>query len=174
MRRLIAVFLVFLAISSIVAADPVYKWVDDQGNVHYSDKPQPGAKKIRLAPATTFTAPSAAKSVARVAPAQDTRSQQLPYTDFEITSPEKDAVLWNVTSVAVTVAVTPGSLHDGDQVTITLDGKVQGPMHALTATFADLERGEHTVSASLQETDGTVMIAKPVAFFIQHSTKHTP
>ena len=170
MTRLSLILLALLAITSMVAADPLYKWVDDQGNVHYSDKPQPGAKQIKLAPATTFTAPKSAQTVVP-ASASDSRTQQVPYSDFEIITPEKDEVLWNVTSVAVTVGVTPGGLHEGDQVTITLDGKVQGPMSSLSATFADLERGEHTVSANLQETDGSVMIAKPVTFYIRHGGK---
>src|SRR5882724_8865141 len=111
MSRLPLILLAFLTITSMVAADPLYKWVDDQGNVHYSDKPQPGAKKITLAPATTFTAPKSAQTVAPAsAYSRDSQTQQAPYTDFEITSPEKDAVIWNLTTVTVTVGVTPAGL----------------------------------------------------------------
>jgi hypothetical protein len=172
MSRLPLILLVLLATTSMVAADPLYKWVDDQGKVHYSDKPQPGAQKIKLPTATTYKAPTPAQGPAPAATDQDTQAQQPPYTDFEISSPGKDEVLWNVTSVQVTLSVKPGDLHPGDQVTITLDGKVQGPLHSLTATFNDMDRGEHTVSANLQEADGSVLVAKEVTFFIQHSTKH--
>jgi len=170
MRRLLIVLTTLVALlSSIAVAAPLYKWVDDQGNVHYSDKPQPGAKKITLAPATTFTAPKPA--TVTPAPARDSQTQQAPYSDFEITSPKKDDVIWNLTTVTVTVGVVPAGLHDGDQVIITLDGKVQGPMRSLSATFEGLERGEHTASASLQEADGSVMNAKPVTFYIRHGGK---
>jgi Domain of unknown function (DUF4124) len=43
-----------------MAADPgsgattLYRWVDAQGVVHYSDTPQPGAQKLQIAPAQTF------------------------------------------------------------------------------------------------------------------------
>ncbi len=43
-----------------VTAGPIYKYVDDQGNVTYSNSPQPGAKIIVLDPAPP---PSSAPSV---------------------------------------------------------------------------------------------------------------
>ena len=48
MYRLAALFLVIFLIPSLGTADTLYKWVDDQGNVHYSDKPAPGATKINI------------------------------------------------------------------------------------------------------------------------------
>ncbi|HTW75729.1 MAG TPA: DUF4124 domain-containing protein [Steroidobacteraceae bacterium] len=34
----------------------VYRWVDAQGVVHYSDRPQPGAQRLQIRPAPTFHA----------------------------------------------------------------------------------------------------------------------
>lgn len=178
MRRIPLVVLLALALtSSMVMGDPLYKWVDQQGNVHYSDKPQPGAKKLKLAPASTFTAPvpgeapGATDSDHQFSDDQASGSdkQKAAYTEFKIASPQANEVLWNVTSVTVTVSVQPG-FQSGDKVTITLDGKVV-ESDTGTATFDDLERGEHSVSANLQAADGTVMVAQPITFFIQRGTK---
>ena len=151
-----------------VFGEDLYKWVDDQGNVHYSDKPQPGAKKIHLAAPSTFKPSGTA--VPPPAAAQTENGSTPGYSKFEIGSPTPDQVIWNVQSVTVSVAIQPG-LHPGDLVTITVDGKSQGPGTALSYTFNELYRGEHTASATLQETDGSTMLAEPVTFYIQQGTK---
>jgi hypothetical protein len=47
--------LIALLVALLFVAGAVYKWVDDQGNVHYSDKPPPGreAQVVPLAPGPT-------------------------------------------------------------------------------------------------------------------------
>lgn len=166
--RPIVLLVLSLFVLPAVLGETLYKWVDDQGNVHYSDKPQPGAKKMHIPTPTTFTPPSNVLS-APPAPAEQPQTEA-GYSQFEIGSPTAEQVLWNVDSVTVSIALQPG-LHRGDLVTITVDDKSQGPSGALTATFSDLDRGTHTVSATLQETDGSSMIAKPVTFYIQRGTQ---
>lgn len=169
MSRLSLILLALLAITSMVAADPLYKWVDDQGNIHYSDKPQPGAQKIEMPKAHTFTAPQ----VATPPDGRDTPSKQPAnqgYTEIAIVSPADQEVLWNTTSVEVSVSLVPG-LRGGDSVTITVDGNSQ-TVSATSATFDDLDRGEHTITASVTTRRGAVLNAKSVTFYIQRSTKN--
>ncbi|HEV2322127.1 MAG TPA: DUF4124 domain-containing protein [Gammaproteobacteria bacterium] len=156
-----------LAVFSVGFGDSLYKWVDEQGNVHYSDKPHPGATRLHLPKPTTYSAPAVA--VPEVRNDSQPPAQQEGYTSFEIASPSPDQVFWNVRSVTVSLSVQPG-LHQGDQVTVTLDDKTIGPAAATTVTFNDLDRGEHTVHATLSGPGGT-MIAKPVTFYIQRGTK---
>jgi len=42
----------------------------------------------------------------------------------------------------------------------------------LTATFKNLDRGQHTVNAVLQSADGVTMTAKQITFYIQRGTQH--
>ena len=170
--KLMALLLCGLAVLSAGFGDNLYKWVDEQGNVHYSDKPHPGATRIHLPKPTTYAAPAGAAPETRAAntPAS-AQPQQQGYSLFEISEPEQDQVFWNVQDVTVILSVQP-ALQPGDQVTITLDDKTVGPTAATTATFSDLNRGEHTVHASLSGPNGS-MTAKPVTFYIQQATKHT-
>lgn len=157
-----------LAVVSAGFGDTLYKWVDEQGNVHYSDKPHPGATRLHLPKPTTYAAPAVAAPEIR----NDTQpppASQPGYTSFEIAEPQPDQVYWNVQSIVVSLSLQP-ALHPGDQVTITLDDKTIGPGTATTVTFNDLNRGEHTVHATLSGPGGT-MIAKPVTFYIQRGTK---
>lgn len=167
--KLLALLVCGLAVLSAGFGDTLYKWVDEQGNVHYSDKPHPGATRLHLPKPTTYAAPTAAlpetQNDSHPAPAP----QQQGYSSFEIASPTPDQVFWNVQSVTVSLSLQPG-LHQGDQVTVTLDDKTIGPGSATTVTFNDLDRGEHTVHATVSGPGGT-MIAKPVTFYIQRGTK---
>ena len=40
------------------ARGTVYKWVDENGVVHYSDQPHPNAQKMQVQEAQTYTAPA--------------------------------------------------------------------------------------------------------------------
>ena len=171
MQRLTALLLALVLIPSVGVADAMYKWVDAQGNVHYSDKPAPGATKVDVPKARTFTPPLEA------APAQnsETRSRQSQpqprvaggYTAISISSPQDQQTLWNVPSVTVSVSLQP-SLQPGDSVTITLDGASQ-TVQGTSATFAEVDRGQHTVTASV----GGVS-APPVTFFVQKTSGKKP
>jgi hypothetical protein len=177
MKRLTAILLALLAVSSMVAADPLYKWVDDQGNVHYSDKPQPGAKQIVLPkPATFVPPPPAARphgtgSDAPRGLAPGAGSNQEPtaagYTSLAISSPADQDTLWNTDTVTVNVSLAP-ALRSGDEVSITLDGNTQS-VQGTSATFTGLDRGPHTVTA----TAGSLKAA-PITFYIQKTSIKKP
>ena len=51
----------WLVISIIMAVSPIhaqiYKWVDSDGNVNFSDKPHPGAEEIPLPKVQTYSSP---------------------------------------------------------------------------------------------------------------------
>lgn len=164
------VFLAFLVLPAVMGAT-LYKWVDDQGNVHYSDKPHPGATKVHLPSAQTFSAPqTAAPSAGHEDGKGQAEQAQAAYSSFQISSPASDETLSNVHSVTVTVAVEP-ALQQGDKVTISMDGQSQGPGTALSATFSDVTRGQHTASATLIEANGQVMDAPAVTFYVRQATQ---
>src|SRR5579863_6787285 len=54
-------------------AGPVYRWVDENGVVHYSDQPHPNAQKLQVKEVQTFphSAPGSAPAGADTPPAQE-------------------------------------------------------------------------------------------------------
>lgn len=166
---LIALLLLTAFSLPALSGDTLYKWVDAQGNVHYSDKPQPGASKVHLPTPTTFSAPDVTAPRGVASEPQD-RSNSVAAPTLEITSPTPDETFWNVQSITVTLAAQP-ELGPGDTVTITLDDKTQGPSSVTSATFTDLTRGTHTVHAVLHQAAGGTISAKPVTFYIQQATQ---
>jgi hypothetical protein len=158
-RSLLFLILATLAVSA--SADALYKWVDEQGVVHYSDKPHEGAVKLKLPPAQTYKAPVQGY----VAPLPSKSSAQ-GYDSFIISSPGKDETLFNVTGVTVAVSLSP-ELRRGDTITISVDGQTKGPSNSLTATFENLERGEHAVTAVVHTASGQTITAPALSFYIR-------
>lgn len=174
MKWFAVILLAGLTALNAAHADQVYKWVDAQGNVHYSDKPHPGAEKINIAQPQGYSAPAesgsskesrAAQSDQGAPPSQPAATQYA----IAITSPVQESSIWNTRSVTVSVKVTPG-LGPGDSVTFELDGKQLGPVSQTSATFDDLDRGEHTVSATLNTADGQAIKAAPVKFYLHQTS----
>src|SRR5215813_14419598 len=52
MRRL--AFTLLLLVCSVALAATVYRWVDEDGVVHYSDQPHPNAEKMQVHAAQTY------------------------------------------------------------------------------------------------------------------------
>ena len=79
MKHLTFILMCCLALSSQAA---IYKWVNKQGNTHFSDSPeQPNAKKIKLLPVQTYTAPT----------------QQVEHVNVEAVNEKKELSFKNLT-----------------------------------------------------------------------------
>jgi hypothetical protein len=55
-------------------------------------------------------------------------------------------------------------------LTFELDGKQRGPLASTSVTFDDLDRGQHSVSATLNTADGQTIEAAPVTFYLRQAT----
>ena len=150
----------------------LYKWVDADGVTHYSDRPEPGAQKVKIASAQTYAGDARPAAAASAQPTSAAASSS--YKRLEITSPEDGAVLWNTGGhVDIAATLEPGLL-DGHQLWIVLDGKSQqvGPEGTLAV---DVERGSHTVTASVTDANGNEMIVSaPVSFVIRQTSVAQP
>ncbi|MGH8378831.1 MAG: DUF4124 domain-containing protein [Gammaproteobacteria bacterium] len=163
----LAVLLALALVVGFAQAHSVYKWVDDQGNVHYSDHPHPGAEKVRLPKTQTYAPPSTSGMPAP--PPLPPAAPAASYTQFTIASPGSQASLWYTDEVTVSVNVSP-ELKSGDTITYHLDSQSLGPTQATSVTFKNIPRGEHTASATLNAANGASMSAGPVTFYVKQKT----
>lgn len=165
MHHILVLILLLIATPSYAA---VYKWVDDAGRVHYSDKPRAGAKAVPKEPITTYQAPPKPAPKPAVEPAKPPAAV---YSYIEINSPKQnDTVMGDEGPVSI-VYMLDRPLHTGHRVQLLLDGKVV--MTGLRRVFKleDAERGEHQVVVRVvDEQDREVISSKPVSFFVyRHS-----
>jgi hypothetical protein len=173
-RGLVALCL--LVVSGWVHAATLYKWVDADGVVHYSDTPHPGAEKIQVSGAQTYhntpVTPDAGNSAA--GPAKPPASAG--YISCPITQPAGDDNLFAPEFVQISVAPNPG-LHAGDSISVTMDGQELPTSGGDSTHFqiASPARGEHTVTAQIRGPDGAVLCnAAPVTFSIQRPSVNSP
>src|SRR5688572_23033405 len=102
-------WLILLSALSGTAASgaPAWTWVDANGIVHYSDRPEPGARQVELSSAQAIgtrvrdTAPRATGQPA-------TGAATAAYQSIEILSPAEQETLWNIgTLLPVQVRIQP-------------------------------------------------------------------
>jgi hypothetical protein len=169
------VALCLLGLSGLSVATTLYRWVDAQGVVHYSDTPHQGAEVMQISGAQTYHGTSAAPPPSATAPPQPGKNTE-PYQSCAITQPAPDAALYAPDSVAVSVEVSPG-LHDGDQWTVQVDGRQLQSAAEGGQSFMipQPERGDHSISAQVRSPDGAMLCnAAPVTFSVTKPSVNSP
>ncbi len=151
--RILLVLLLLLP-SLAVAKDAVYKWVDENGVVHYTDKPPTeNAKPAKLPPLQTYkggTNPNLTKF----------QKQEVKgtagYAQIQIVTPSRDETFRGGERVVpVAVMVTP-QLTEGQRLVYLLDGTPQStPTTDTSFALTGVDRGSHTVTVSLVDANGT-------------------
>jgi uncharacterized protein DUF4124 len=155
-------------------AAPAWTWVDNEGRVHYSDRPVPGATRIELTGAQGFSAPSAAARASR-APSSAATSEPADagrgYRSISIVSPTDQETLWNTGgSVNVQVSMDPG-LRTGHRIDLVLDGQRRNLNTASTQlTLADVFRGAHSVAAVVIDASGAEVARSPAVTVMVQQT----
>ena len=172
-RHALTIILTALVLPAAVASTTVYRWVDDQGVVHFSDQPHPGAQKMHVEDAPTFPAPPVPHtSSPSSAPQQNGGAPQ----SCSIASPTDQQMLMNAYDVSGSIQM-PAQLDPGDRVVLMLDGKVLAGAANLSGVFhiPQIERGAHTIAAQVQAPDGQVICqTPPVTFFVHQPSVQNP
>jgi hypothetical protein len=159
--------LMALLVSAAAMAD-VYKWTDEDGVVHYSDQPHPGAERIQISGTNTFSAPT----VRRRATTDDTAesTEFAGYDSLTITSPAAEETLWNIEGVLnVSLSVTP-ALQPGHQVRVYFDGNPR-EVAGLSFQIEEVYRGVHNLQAEILDATGKLLIrTQPNRFYVQQNS----
>jgi hypothetical protein len=147
----------------------VYKWVDAQGVVHYSDQPHPNAQKLEVRGAQTFAALPAPGSSAAAAPTQQSGPA---YDSCAISQPADQQMLMNVYSTTAVVQLSP-QLRAGDQVHLFVDGK---QINGSSTSFSfPVFRGQHSVQAIVEDSTGQIVCeTASVTFFVHQPSVKDP
>lgn len=153
----------------------LYKWVDAQGVVHYSDTPHEGAEKIQVSGAQTFHSEPVPATPPEQAQTPGSR-QKDRYVSCTIAEPAEDAGLYAPETVEVVVQTQP-ALQAGDTISAAMDGQSLGSLGGGSTSFRinQPERGQHTITAQVLGADGTVRCtAPPVSFSVQRPSLDYP
>ncbi len=170
--------LLFCGFSS-VAYSQIYKVVDKDGNVSYTDTvPKDGSKPLDLPPLSVIEAPEYQRPAKREVDPEDKasslRTLRSRYKDFAITSPQQEESVWSQEQSVNIQWATREPILDGMLVKVTVDGLEQTPTAANTIAVPPLERGEHQIGATLVAANGSVVAtAASVTFFVKRPNVYT-
>ncbi|MGH8300931.1 MAG: DUF4124 domain-containing protein [Steroidobacteraceae bacterium] len=149
----------------------VYKWVDPQGVVHYSDQPHPNAQKLEIRGAQTFSALPVPQTPSTPAPAE-ARPSSAAYDSCSIAQPADQQMLMNVQQTTAVVQTSP-ALRPGDDIRLFVDGKhIQGSGTSFTFPVF---RGQHSVQAVIEDSTGHIVCeTSSVTFFVHQPSIQNP
>lgn len=163
-----------LLFSSVLYAGEVYRVIDEDGQITFTDSPaaSSGAETVNL-PITNI-------SVAPSLPSTDEAEGDIPedearYTSARITQPRNNATIPpGQSQISVQLALKP-ALQTGHRVQLYVDGRPQGaPVAASAFSISKLSRGAHKIGAEIIGADKKRRAkTQTVTVHVkQHSAKH--
>ena len=150
---------ILLLLVALATHAEVYKSINADGEVVYSDRPTQGAERVKMPPLPSYT-PQPVRSLSHPATAVEFQ-QAFQYESFIISSPASDATIRNnLGTVEIDTLLAPALMTSlGHRIQYYLDGMAYGALSDSTMlTLSNVERGEHRLSASVVDTAGTVLI----------------
>jgi hypothetical protein len=131
----------------------VYRWVDEQGTVHFSDSPHLGATPINLPDIQLYHQTHVLTQRKDKAPPRKHAKQRI-----KIIQPKNQATIRNNQGhVSVSIEIEP-KLNEGDKIQVVLDGKPIGESQSKTQfSLKNINRGTHTISATLVDANGQLV-----------------
>lgn len=171
MRAMLFTLLSVVACTATVAAT-VYRWVDENGVIHYSDQPHENAEKVTVAPPQTYSAAKGYSPSSSPAPAKAPGSLY----SCSVAQPTNDATFQNTNTVSFAAQASPAP-NNGDQMVLLLDGaRVPNfPTSGGSVTVDSVDRGQHTVQAVVQDPTGKpVCQSTPVTFTVLQASVLNP
>jgi hypothetical protein len=135
----------------------VYEWTDANGVKHFSDYPQPGARKITLngAPSMGTVVPSASSSATTT---NKPAAAQAEYAALEIISPVDETSYFEPDDEIVVRVRPEPALDSQDRLVTYMDGRQLGEINDLEHRLTGVERGAHTLQSAIFDRDGTEKI----------------
>lgn len=155
MRKLALMLLLCSFAAHAQDKDKVYRYTDAKGVVHYTDKPpSKDAKPAELPPLQTFPAGGRTNFSS-----PNVEQKKPPSFTLAITSPAPDTTVRDsAAAIPVEVSVTP-PMPQGYGMKFSADGAAlhDGVLDQPSFSVSGLERGSHTITATLFNADGKEM-----------------
>lgn len=171
--KIASILLTSLLVSTSALAQPIYKVVDEYGNVTYTDqKPSDDAEPMELPGLNVLQGEAVPEPVLAPEPAVEPTG---PAMRFEIASPTPGETVWTDGN-SVTVQLSSSiELPPGALVAVVVNGVAQEPVNGLAVRLDGLQPGEHEIQAELRTAGGRVLSqTEPVPFTLRQASGTYP
>lgn len=132
-------------------ADDIYRWVDQDGVIHYTDRPpEDGAKPAKLPPLQSISA----EGIDAVLAPNSAAGPVASGLAVRLTAPSPDQTIRGAERVVPVAVALNRPLPEGARLVYLLDGN---PMQTTTAQASELtgiDRGTHLVAVAVVDASG--------------------
>ncbi len=164
MRIIISTLLLFFICS--LSAETVYKTVDENGKIIFTDKPSEEAEQIKIKELdNSINNPNPGK----YKPSTQKQEEEDKYKSLVVSSPENGAgIRSNNGNVSISVSLEPG-LNPGHKIVVSMDGKEVGS--GSSVSLQNVDRGTHSISARVVDSDGKTHISTSSTFSLLRASQ---
>lgn len=148
----------------------LYKGLDEEGNVIYSDKPFDNSEQFTPPSLTIIDAPKVAPKEEPAA--EEEKPAETKYTTFSIAAPKNGQTIWNEPDLMVALKLNPAlSIAEGHTAWLLMDGKpLVKKSESLLMQIGRSDRGEHTLQAQVRNKNGKILKStKSITVYIKNT-----
>ena len=132
----------------------MYKWVDQEGNISYSDQPPfKGAEKLDAPVLSTTPSIPVAENKSTTESKDTEEEEATTYSYLKITSPENETTIRNNEgnfSISITVK-PPLNVKQGHYFSVSMDGStVHDKLTSSSVSMINIDRGTHKLSVTVK------------------------
>jgi hypothetical protein len=144
----VPIILLSVMLCGPLAAEQIYRYVDEQGNTVFTDEPRPGAEPVELGPINTVNTP--APEPRRAPATTDGPRQGSAYRVLRLTGPPDESVLRQQSGFSVALELEPSlQTREGHQSALFLNGEEYARGTQTSWQLQDLDRGSYAVQAAI-------------------------
>ncbi|WP_111498280.1 DUF4124 domain-containing protein [Marinobacter bohaiensis] len=158
-RGIVVLSLLALAASSVQAQ--VYRSVDEQGNVTFTDQASSGGEEVNVKPVTTVTLPDAEDvrqlEAQQEKPSVDDQTPAKPYSRVGFDAPEDDTAFHSGNGDMTFAVSSQPALRNGHLFEVSLDGQPIGQNASGQFALQNVFRGTHNASVNVIDRDGRIV-----------------
>jgi hypothetical protein len=164
------VLLILLLFVPLAGSAEIYRWVDKDGQLHFSDQKPPNlstVEEVTISNPNVVSPPgsSASGSVGSKTPNRAATAATAPprYKNLVLVSPGNDeAIRANSGQVSVNCSLEPAlGTKAGHQITVVIDGRRITGLTSCGTTLRQLDRGTHTIHVEVVDSLGKLLISSP-------------
>jgi len=153
MKPAIVIAAATLVMITGAAQAEMYRQVDAQGNVTFSDEASSGAEAIQVRPVTTITLPKMQDLEQFEQPQQEQPPSPL-YELVRIVYPQNNEAFHSGNGDVEFNVISSPQLRDGHKYEVTLDGQPVGQSTSGTIMVQNMDRGTHQAGVNIVNRSG--------------------
>ncbi|KKD59921.1 hypothetical protein RN22_13670 [Grimontia sp. AD028] len=168
--------LLFGALSVSASAGEYYRWVDENGTLHFSDSPPSVSLDLEVELGTIPLPAQRPSNVVSPAapeapPIPDTPEAPTLASSISLLSPGDEATIRsNEGSITLNIS-TDLPLGKNQSVRAVIDGKKQPASKGASLTVTNVDRGTHTIKVQLLQDGKVIAASHSITVYLHRATK---